>query len=66
LLHAGLLDLESAFDTHFVSDFLEATGACRCHGDISRNLDRISRELREERLRRWRRSQPLQPSKKGE
>jgi hypothetical protein len=32
LLRAGEIDLAQAFDGHFVSDFLEATSACPCHG----------------------------------
>jgi hypothetical protein len=58
LLRAGEIDLDTAFDCQFVSDILEATSTCPCHSGINQNFDRIARELREERLRRWRRSQP--------
>jgi hypothetical protein len=34
LLRAGEIDLAQAFDSHFVADFLEATGACPCRSAI--------------------------------
>jgi hypothetical protein len=58
LLRAGDIDLDSAFDCQFVSDFLDATGACPCHSAINRHFDRQHRPLCEERLSRWRRSRP--------
>jgi hypothetical protein len=64
LLRAGEIDLDSAFDCQFVSDFLEATGACPCHGAINRHFDLVHRRDREERIRCWRHS-PLLQSKKG-
>jgi hypothetical protein len=58
LVREGAMTLDEAFDNAFVCDFLEATGACQCHTSITRSFDRVARELREDRLRRWRRERP--------
>jgi len=55
LLREGVIDLDEAFDDQFVCDFLEATNCCPCDSAISGHFDRVCCELREERLRRWRR-----------
>src|SRR5262249_41677691 len=53
LLHAGEIDLATAFSPDFVDDFLSATNACPCQCAQHQHFDRFARALREERLRRW-------------
>ena len=55
LVRNGMMSLNEAFDDHFICDLFDAIpNACPCHFAINRNFERIARELRKERLRKWR------------
>ena len=51
LVKNGAMTLAEAFSPDFVCDLLDATVACQCHTSITKNFDRIARELRRRRSR---------------